>query len=241
MSQENEVNANGAIEAVNKLKVSEEAMTEDYACNVAGAVFNCLYSNDYGRAEFICRHFNISRSTLYRKVTSFKDILCNAADRPPKDEVQVTIQRLERKCKILQSENDELIRTLKEERTQYKQNIRKLTFMLIAIGLSSRVIAWILRTALVIPANHTEILKKSQEYAAKATVIMQMYFHQLGIITAIDEVFVEGMPIFVAVCPQSLLISNAGVYERRTEENWTRNGKPHRHHFRSWCRHPFGN
>lgn len=196
-------------------------MTEGYACNVAGAVFNCLYSNDYGRAEFICRYFNISRSTLYRKVTSFKDILCNAAGRPPKDEAQVTIQRLERECKILQSEKDELIQTLKEERTQYKQNIRKLTFMLIAIGLSSRVIAWILRAAFAIPANHTDILKKSQEYAAKATVIMQMYFHQLGIITAIDEVFVEGMPLFIAVCPQSLLISNAGVYERRTEENWT--------------------
>jgi len=196
-------------------------MTQSYACNVAGAVFNCLYSNDYGRREFLCRHFKISRSTLYGKVTSFKDILCHASGRPPKDEIRVTIEQLERDCEILQSKNDDLNRTLREERTQHEQNIRRLIFMLIAIGISSRVIAWILRSVFELPANHTDILKKSQEYAVKATVIMQRYFHPLGILAAIDEVFVEGLPVFLAVCPQSLLISNAGVYEKRTEENWT--------------------
>ena len=93
--------------------------------------------------------------------------------------------------------------------------------MLIAIGISSRVITWIPRSLFGLPGNHTDILKNSQEYAVKATVIMQMYFHQLGIIAAIDEVFVEGLPLFLAVCPQSLLIRNAGVYEKRTKENWT--------------------
>ena len=196
-------------------------MSQSYACNVAGAVFNCLYSNDYGRKGFLCRYFNISRSTLYRKLTSFKEIFCNPSGRPPEDEIRVSIQQLERKCEILQSKNDDLNRALREERTQYEQNSRRLIFMLIAIGLSSRVIAWILRSVFELPTNHTAILKKSQEYAVKATVIMQRYFHQLGVITAIDEVFVEGLPVFLAVCPQSLLISNAGIYEKRTEENWT--------------------
>ena len=196
-------------------------MIQSYACNVAGAVFNCLYSNDYGRNGFLCRYFNISRSTLYRKVASFKDILCKNSGRPPKDETCVLLEQLERKCEILQSKNDNLKRTLKEERTRHEQNMRRLIFMLIAIGLSSRVIAWLLRSVFKLPANHTDILKKSQEYAVKATDIMQLYFHQLGVIAAIDEVFVEGLPVFLAVCPQSLLISNAGVYEKRTEENWT--------------------
>ena len=196
-------------------------MIQSYACNVAGAVFNCLYSNDYGRNGFLCRYFNISRSTLYRKVASFKDILCKNSGRPPKDETCVLLEQLERKCEILQSKNDDLKRTLKEERTRHEQNMRRLIFMLIAIGLSSRVIAWLLRSVFKLPANHTDILKKSQEYAVKATDIMQLYFHQLGVIAAIDEVFVEGLPVFLAVCPQSLLISNVGVYEKRTEENWT--------------------
>ena len=192
-------------------------MNESYACNVAGAIFNCLHSNDYRRGEFICRYFEISRSTLYRKVKSFKNDFCNGSGRPPKDEIQETIRYLESECCILKSEKNNLMQTLKEERTQHKQTIRKLTFILIAIGISGRVITWILRLVFAIPANHTDILKKAQEYAEKSSVIMKMYFHQLGIITAIDEVFIEGLPVFIAVCPQSLLISNAGVYEKCTE------------------------
>jgi len=113
------------------------------------------------------------------------------------------------------------MRALEEERKRYEHNIRKLTFMLIAIGLSGRVITWILRWAFRMPANHTDILKRAQGYAEKATAIMQAYFHQYGVVTAIDEVFIEGLPVFIAVCPQSLLISNAGVYEKCSEENWT--------------------
>ena len=196
-------------------------MSESYACNVAGAVFNWLRSNDRGRGEFICRYFRISRSTLYRKVTSFRHTLCTKPGHPPKDETQISIRQLERKCRLLKSENEELMRALEEERNQYEQNIRKLTFMLIAIGLSGRVITWILRWAFRMPANHTDILKKAQGYAEKATAIMQAHFHQHGVVTAIDEVFIEGLPVFIAVCPKSLLISNAGVYEKCTQENWT--------------------
>ena len=196
-------------------------MTESYACNVAGAVFNRLYSNDYGRGEFICRYFRISRSTLYRKVISFRQALCNTPGHPPKDEAQTSIRQLARKCSLLQSEKEDLMRALKEERKLYEQNIKKLTFMLIGIGLSGRVITWILRWAFRMSVNHTDILKKAQGYAQKATAIMQTHFHQYGVVTAIDEVFIEGLPVFIAVCPQSLLISNAGVYEKCTQENWT--------------------
>ena len=70
-------------------------------------------------------------------------------------------------------------------------------------------------------ANHTDILRKAQEYAAKATVLMQKYFFCCGIIVAIDEVFIEGRPMFIAVAPKSMLICNAGVYKECTEANWT--------------------
>jgi hypothetical protein len=196
-------------------------MSQSYACNVAGAVFNWLRSNDYGRGEFICRYFRISRSTLHRKVISFRHALCNTPGHPPKDETQTSIRQLERKCSLLESENKDLIRALEEEGKRYEQNIKKLTFMLIAIGLSGRLITWILRWAFRMSANHTDILKRAQGYAEKATAIMQEHFHQHGIVTAIDEVFVEGLPVFIAVCPQSLLISNAGVYEKCSQENWT--------------------
>ena len=136
-------------------------MSESYACNVAGAVFNWLRSNDHGRGKFICRYFNISRSTLYRKVTFFRDALCTKPGHPPKDETQTSLRQLERKCSLLKSENEDLMRELEEERKRYAHNIRKLTFMLIAIGLSGRMIAWILRGAFRIPANHTDILKKA--------------------------------------------------------------------------------
>lgn len=66
-------------------------------------------------------------------------------------------------------------------------------------------------------ANHTVILKKAHGYAEKVTAIMQAHSHQHGIVTAIDEFFIEGLP----VCPQSLLISDAGVYGKCTHENWT--------------------
>jgi hypothetical protein len=196
-------------------------MSESYACNVAGAVFNWLYSNDHGRGEFICRHFRISRSTLYRKVISFRHALCAKPGHPPKDETQTSISQLEEKCRLLESEKENLMRALEEERKRYEQNLGKLTFMLIAIGLSGRVITWILRWAFRMPANHTDILKKAQGYAEKATAIMQAYFHQHGVVTAIDEVFIERSPVFIAVCPQSLLISNAGVYDKCTQQNWT--------------------
>lgn len=74
-------------------------MSESYACNVAGAIFNWVCSHDHGRGEFICRYFRISRSTLYRKVISFRHALCTKAGHPPKDEAKTSIRQLERKCR----------------------------------------------------------------------------------------------------------------------------------------------
>lgn len=95
-----------------------------------------------------------------------------------------------------------------------------MTFLLIAVGLSGRMIAWLLSMAFDVNRSHTDILKLAQKYAATATQIMQRYFQRCATVVAVDEVFVEGMAVFVAVAPQSMLICNAGVYERRTEENW---------------------
>ncbi len=192
-------------------------MSESYACNVAGAVFNYSRCNDHGRGKFICRYFKISRSTLYRKVIAFRGALCTKPGHPPKDEIRISAGQLERKCSLQKSANEELTGALEEERKRYEKSIRKLTF---GIGISGRAIAWILRRAFRIPANHTDILKKAQGYAEKAAAIMQAHFHQQGV-TAIDEVFIEGLPVFIAVCPQSLLISNVGVYEKCTQENRT--------------------
>jgi len=110
---------------------------------------------------------------------------------------------------------------LSEKDDKHAQDIRKLTFLLIASGFSGRMIEWILFSAFGIRVSHTSILKKAQGYATKATFIMQEYFHQHGVFVAIDEVFLAGIPVFIAVSPLSLMICNIGIYEKRTEENWT--------------------
>jgi len=148
-------------------------MSESYACNVAGAVFNWLHSNDHGRGKFICRYFGISRSTLYRKVISFRHALCTKPGHPAKDETQALIRQLERKCRLLESEKNELMRALEEERQRYEQNIGKLTFMLIAIGLSGRMITRILRWTFRMPANHTDILKKAQGWRVEKFLLFK--------------------------------------------------------------------
>ncbi len=122
----------------------------------------------------------------------------------------------------LKKEVSQLKRELNTVREQHDQELDKLIFLLIGIGLSGRLIACIIRSVFNMPANHSDILKKAQVYAVKATQIMETYFQQMGVVAAIDEVFIENLPVYIAVSPQSLLICNAGVYEERTEENWTK-------------------
>jgi len=115
----------------------------------------------------------------------------------------------------------ELNREIEKHKQARTAEIAKLSFLLIAVGLSGRIIAWILRTAFGVKANHSGILKQAKQYAAIATRLMQDCFHPCAKIVAVDEVFVEQLPVFVAVAPRSLLICNASVYGKRTEENWS--------------------
>ena len=184
-------------------------------------MFNLLRCDDYGRVKFVCERFDIPKASLYRRLAIFKEIMCKGAGRPSLTEEQRGIKDLEAQIDALKEENRSLRSTLHQERLKFSNAVEKLTFQLIVIGLSGRKIAWVLQSAMGVRANHTDILKKAQQYAVKATMIMGGYFHTQGVITAIDEVFIEGLPVFIAVSPTSLLICNAGVYENCTEPNWT--------------------
>lgn len=196
-------------------------MIDNYSCNMAGAIYNFLVRGDYGRGVFVSEHFNIPRASFYRKFAEFKKIIHKDSGRPLPTEEQLKIKELENENRLLKEQIINLQVELSQERRNFSNAIEKLTFLLIVIGLSGRKIAWVMRSAMGVRANHTDILKKAQKYASKATILMEELFHCQGVTVAIDEVFIEGTPVFIAVSPKGLLICNSGTHENCTEKNWT--------------------
>ena len=199
-------------------------MNTCYARNVTGAVFNLMCSDKYGRNDFLCRRFNISRSTLFRKSEEIKRVVMGSTGRPSETDEQKRIKELELQNKNLERMNQSLaakVDKLSQKVKSFESGLKKLSFLLIAIGLSGRMVAWLLQSTHGMRISHTTILKEARVYAARSTMIMREYFHQVCVIAAIDELFVEGKPVFLAVDPQSMLIGNAAVHEKLTEENWT--------------------
>ena len=79
----------------------ENTLHADYVCRVAGAVFNLLCCDDYGRVDFVSRRFNMSRSTLYRKKNLFLELFSSAwrpgRTAPPVGEFETVLEESERK------------------------------------------------------------------------------------------------------------------------------------------------
>lgn len=175
--------------------------------------------HNYGRVKFIAEHFKIPRSTLYRKSKEFISEFCNNCGRPAKQS-NTSVKELKSRAE----ESDARIRELEKELEYLKagnrQIIRRLTFLLIAIGVSGRTLAWILNLCFGIKVSHSTILNQAQQYGEKATGIMRSHFTEHGINAAIDEIYISGKALFLAVAPSSLLICNSAVYEGATEENW---------------------
>jgi hypothetical protein len=195
-------------------------MADYNIANVAGALYNHQLDDSYGRVNFVCQQFGLSRSDFYRKKRDFFSIFTEPG-RKPVSAFRRDNRALKSEIQQVKGENERLKKRLREERAIRETGIKKLRFLLIAAGLPSRMIAWVLRLSFGINANHTGIAKYAQGYAAKATLIMAQYFHSCARTVAIDEVFVEGKPVLVAVDPKSLLICNCAVEDRRTEAEWT--------------------
>ena len=152
-------------------------MDADYTCNVAGAMYNLLLCDDYGRIKFLTRHFSISRSTLYRKKAAFEELFKDPG-RPSPGGVQVEPfleEQLEEAKRTIAS----LTQDVELGQARRSVEISKIRFLLIATGLSGRLIAWILRMAFDVKSNHTDILKLTQQFSSIATTLMQTYFHPL--------------------------------------------------------------
>ena len=192
----------------------------DYHSDLAGAIYNLNCSKPhYGKVKFIVEHFGIKRSTLYRKASEFKNRICCGPGRPFGKSKNVN--ELEDENEKLRKENQYLENALREKYVKDKQNIHRLTFLLISLGFSGRIIAYILFSVFGIEISHSSILKEAQKYAVKATQIMKSFFHQHGEVVAIDEVFIVGKAVFIAIDPLSMMICNIKIYDNITKENWT--------------------
>ncbi len=134
------------MENVNLVKGADK-VRDDYARNVAGAIYNLLVCNNYGRVTFASERFNISRSTLYRKKAEFNKYLCKSPGHPFKEDLEIENDELKEKICKLEIENRDLRQKNEEDKLRYENGIKKLLFLLIGVGLSGRVIAWLLKTA----------------------------------------------------------------------------------------------
>ncbi len=108
----------------------ENMMHADYVCRVAGAVFNLLCCDDYGRVDSISRRFNISRSTLYRKKDLFLKLF-GRAGRPRR--TAPSVPDFKKRFEESERKVGELSREIEKHKQARTAEIAKLTFLLIAV------------------------------------------------------------------------------------------------------------
>jgi hypothetical protein len=190
---------------------------------IAGAIFNVLRSpGQYGHVGFVASHFGLPRSSLYRFCGKFTEQFGRGSGRPPKSQQQRQIEALDKQAA-------ELTATLAGERAERQKLERfiaecpeRLQFMLICLGLPAREIAEVLDTVLGVRTSHTSVLQRARVYAQKAALIMRLYFWPAAVDVDIDEIYIEGKALFVAVDPSSMAICKTRKAEAVTAENWQR-------------------
>ncbi len=190
---------------------------------VAGALGNLWTSRDqYGRVSAMVRIYGISRATLYRMEGRFLESIgyrCRHRTprcRPTKRErlrVPQEMARLKRENARLQAQVDQL-------RTEKLQTLRRTRFWLIGLGLPARVIARLLRACFRVRSNRTDILHLAQQYARRATQIMQEYFWPAAQDVDLDEIFIEGLPLLIASENHGMAILKTSLQQERTVATW---------------------
>ena len=189
----------------------------------AEALRNLWVSRDqYGRVRSIVRQYGISRPTLYRMEARFLEGIgyrrrkrtrpspLAAAERSRREE----LNRLRQANAALRGEVDRL-------REDKLTTLHRTQFWLTGLGLPARVIARLLRECFQVPANRTDILRSTREYARRASQIMQDYFWSAAQDVDLDEIFIEGLPLLIASEPRGMAILKTAMEPERTVAAWT--------------------
>ena len=190
----------------------------------AAAVLNQMFGRPrgYGRISFIARYCDVSRVTVYRLVDRFLEEVCRRPGRPPKSPEQTRIEELQRENERYRRLNHRLAEQVRELQQTWRRSIERIMFCLICVGLPSRIIASVLNQASGIALSHTTVLVRTREYAAMATLLMQIYFWRAADDLDLDEVFVESVPLLVGVEHSSLAVCKITQAEEVTKAEWAR-------------------
>lgn len=187
---------------------------------VASALRNILHPHaPYGQLQWASKHFGISRPTLYRIRSTFLREVCRGPGRRCKSPSQRQEQAQQVQC---QQKIVELQRQIEQIQARWHRVFQRVRFCLIARGLSARMIARLLRDCFDVPANRTDILTLTKQYAQRATELMKTHFWPLAQDIDLDEVFIEGDPLYIATDPQSLTIIKTAIEDERTTDAWSR-------------------
>jgi hypothetical protein len=199
-----------------------EAMIARDPKTVAEALRNLwVHREQYGRVRSMVRLYGISRPALYRLEGRFlESIGQRRRPRSPRS-VAAHSERLQgEEIARLKSEKARLQIQVDQLRDEKLNTLRRTQFWLIGLGLPARVIARLLRECFRVRANRTDILHRTQQYARRATQIMQEYFWPVAHDVDLDEIFIEGLPLLIASEPRGMTILKTSIESERTVATW---------------------
>lgn len=189
----------------------------------AGAIFNVFRApGRYGHFGAAAAHFGVSRSALYDWCAQFTEVFARGPGRPPKSAQEVQLE-------ARQAQVEELTAALGGEKAERERLERllaggadRLEFTLICLGLPAREIADVLARVFNVSTSHTGVLQRAREYAARGAAVMRQFFWPVAADVDLDEVYIEGQPVMVAVDPRSLAICKTVKDQAATIPGWAR-------------------
>ena len=189
--------------------------------SVAEALRNLWVNREqYGRVRSTVRLYGISRPTLYRMEDRFLSSIGYRRRSRTSHPIATHSERLQEEITRLKEENARLHAEASRLRTQALSTLRRTRFWLIGLGLPARVIARLLRECFGVRSNRTDILHLTQQYARRATQIMQEYFWTAAQDVDLDEIFIEGLPLLIASEPRGMTILKTSIESERTVATW---------------------
>jgi len=188
----------------------------------AEALRNLWASRDqYGRVSSVVRQYGIPRPTLYRMEARFLEAIGHRRrKRPPRAPLTAEERSWREEQNRLRRENAALRAEVDRWREDKLSTVRRTQFWLIGLGLPARVIARLLRECFHVPANRTDILRLTRQYARRATQIMQDYFWPAAEDVDLDEIFIEDLPLLMATEPRGMAILKAAKEPELTVAAW---------------------
>jgi hypothetical protein len=152
---------------------------------------------------------------------NFLDGVCHGRGRRNKSAQDRELQRLQARVTEIEQQNACLQAELERQHRNFRRALERTRFWLIGMGLPARSIASLLRECFGAKANRTGVLQLTEELGRRATQLMQEYFWPLARDADLDEVFIEGSPLYIASDPVSLAVLKTSMEEDRTVQKWS--------------------